>query len=287
VASIPEPKTMGYGFDDGPNCTHNIFYNYLSSQSQKATMFYIGSSVLDWPLEAQRAIADGHEICAHTWSHRYMTAFQSQDAFAELWYSIQAIKLVTGVTPTCWRPPYGDVDDRIRYIANQLGLQTIIWGYDSFDWRVGTVVGNVTITQANVDADYGLFISNLTAGTFNTVGGIMLTHELNNFTMQEAMNWYSQLKAAFQYIVPIGVALNKTQPYKETNYSLPTFQQYISGQLTVASNSSSASSAGPSASASASGGNKKSSATTIKVSSSGTLWTLLLAGMLLSVLMLL
>jgi hypothetical protein len=59
------------------------------------------------------------------------------------------------------------------------------------------VVANTTITQANVDADYGLFISNLTAGTFNTVGGIMLTHELNNFTMQEAMNWYSQLKAAF------------------------------------------------------------------------------------------
>lgn len=83
---------MGFAFDDGPNCTHNIFYNYLSSQQQKATMFYIGSNVLDWPLEAQRAIADGHEICAReclpflgtcsmevdfsggvtdTWSHRY------------------------------------------------------------------------------------------------------------------------------------------------------------------------------------------------------------------------
>jgi peptidoglycan/xylan/chitin deacetylase (PgdA/CDA1 family) len=55
---------MGYAFDDGPNCTHNIFYNYLSSQQQKATLFYIGSSVLDWPLEAQRGLADGHEICA-------------------------------------------------------------------------------------------------------------------------------------------------------------------------------------------------------------------------------
>jgi len=290
VVSIPEPETMGYAFDDGPNCTHNVFYNYLSSQSQKATMFYIGSSVLDWPLEAQRGLADGHEICAHTWSHRYMTAFQSQDAFAELWYSIQAIKLVTGVTPTCWRPPYGDVDDRIRYIANQLGLQTVIWGFDSFDWRVGTVVANVTITPANVDTNYGLFISNLSAGTFNTAGGIMLTHELNNFTMQEAINFYPRLKAAFQHIVPIGVALNKTQPYKETNYSLPTFQQYTSGVLTVAGNSSSSSSsasaARPSASASTTSGSKNSSTTTIRVPSSGTLWTFLMAGMLLSVLML-
>ena len=61
-----------------------------------------------------------------------VTAFKSEDAFAELWYTvstcfifvvvdvthvltyvlfqIKAIKLVTGVTPTCWRPPYGDVD---------------------------------------------------------------------------------------------------------------------------------------------------------------------------------
>ena len=26
-------------------------------------MFYIGSNVMDWPLEAQRGVQDGHEIC--------------------------------------------------------------------------------------------------------------------------------------------------------------------------------------------------------------------------------
>ncbi|KAH8988263.1 chitin deacetylase [Lactarius hatsudake] len=229
VSSIPEPKTMGYGFDDGPNCTHNAFYDFLASQKQKATMYYIGSNVLDWPLEAQRAIADGHEICVHTWSHHHMTAFRSQDAFAELWYTIKAIKLVTGVTPTCWRPPYGDVDDRIRAIAAALGLQTIMWKYDSFDWRAGQGTTGTT----DVDNNYQMFINNLTSGTFNTVGGIMLTHELNNFTMQEAVKWYPQLKAAFSAIVPIGVALNKTQPYKEPNHHLPTFEQYTAGQVTA------------------------------------------------------
>ena len=125
---------------------------------------------------------------------------------------MKAIKLVTGVTPTCWRPPYGDVDvsmfiflkptrdrhvlrvqDRIRAISNALGLQTIVWKYDSNDWRAG--MGD--ITAADVDTDYGLFISNLTAGTFNTDGGILLTHELNNFTMQEAIKWHPRLKSAF------------------------------------------------------------------------------------------
>ena len=55
---------MGYAFDDGPNCMHSVFYDFLSSQNQRATMFCIESDVFDWPLEAQRAIPDGHEICA-------------------------------------------------------------------------------------------------------------------------------------------------------------------------------------------------------------------------------
>jgi hypothetical protein len=87
VATLPEPASLGYGFDDGPNCSHNVFYNYLASQNQTASklsfinydthrspfvadgilttsgMFYIGSNVMDWPLEAQRGLADGHHIC--------------------------------------------------------------------------------------------------------------------------------------------------------------------------------------------------------------------------------
>jgi len=63
VTEIPEPRTLGYTFDDGPNCTHNAFYNYLASQNQKATLFYIGSNVIDWPLEAQRGLVDGHQLC--------------------------------------------------------------------------------------------------------------------------------------------------------------------------------------------------------------------------------
>ncbi|KAJ7875239.1 hypothetical protein B0H13DRAFT_1723203 [Mycena leptocephala] len=165
VASVPEPRTLGYGFDDGPNCSHNAFYDYLNERGQKATMFYIGSNVLDWPLEAQRAVADGHEVCVHTWSHRYMTSFTNEGAFGELWYTLKAIKLVTGVTPRCWRPPFGDVDDRIRYIAAQLGLETVLWKYDSNDWKVGTN----GVTTATVQANYNALIANVSAGTFDTV----------------------------------------------------------------------------------------------------------------------
>ncbi|KAJ7142949.1 hypothetical protein C8R44DRAFT_603060 [Mycena epipterygia] len=219
VANVPEPRTLGFGFDDGPNCSHNAFYDYLSAQEQKATMFFIGSNVQNWPLEAARAVADGHEICVHIWSHPYMTATTNEAAFGELWYTMQIIRLATGVTPTCWRPPFGDVDDRIRYIATQLGLETILWGYDAFDWEVG----QNGITDAQVQANYAALAARAENGTFDSVGAIILTHELNNYTMQTAIDNYPKLAAAFDHIVPIAVALNKTQPYVETGYTMQTF----------------------------------------------------------------
>jgi len=78
---------------------------------------------------------------------------------------MKAIKLAIGITPTCWRPPYGDVDDRIRAIAKGLGLQTVLWTYNSNDWEVGS--GNVTAQQ--VDANYQSLIQGAQNGTFNAV----------------------------------------------------------------------------------------------------------------------
>ncbi|KZP15538.1 carbohydrate esterase family 4 protein [Athelia psychrophila] len=239
---VPEPLTLGYGFDDGPNCSHNAFYDFLSEQKQKATMFYIGSNVQNHALEAQRALADGHEICVHTWSHPYMTAVPSEGVFAELYYTMQMIKLATGVTPTCWRPPYGDIDDRVRSIANALGLRSILWQYDSNDWQVGSTA----TTPAQVDANYQALITSAGNGTFNTQGTIILTHELNNYTMQEAINFYPKLKAAFKALVPVGVAMNISQPYVETNYTLPSFSQYTSGTTTANATGSASGSAKPS-----------------------------------------
>ncbi|KAJ3797778.1 carbohydrate esterase family 4 protein [Lentinula aff. detonsa] len=199
IADAPEPSTLGYGFDDGPNCSHNAFYDFLQSQNQKATFYFIGSNVADYPLEAQRALAED------TWSHPYMTTVSSENAFAELWYT----------------PPYGDIDDRIRAIANALGLQTIMWKYDTAD----ASVDGTTITDETVENNYNDFLQTANSGAFTSTGAILLTHELNNFTMSEAVKYYPQLKSAFQYIVPVGVSLNKTQPYLESNYSLPTFDQ--------------------------------------------------------------
>jgi len=77
-----------------------------------------------------------------------MTSLTNEEAFAELYYSKKAIKDVIGVTVQCWRPPYGDVDDRIRYIAQSLGMTTVIWEDNTFDYEIAT------LSAAKVQANY-------------------------------------------------------------------------------------------------------------------------------------
>lgn len=64
IDRCPEPETWGLSYDDGPNCSHNAFYDFLQQKSLKASMFYIGSNVIDWPYGAMRGVADGHHIAA-------------------------------------------------------------------------------------------------------------------------------------------------------------------------------------------------------------------------------
>lgn len=221
VVTCPEAKTWGLTFDDGPNCTHNAFYDYLQTNNQKATMCYIGSNVMDWPLQAQRGIADGHHIIGHTWSHNYMTSLTNEQVFAELYYSSKAIKDIMGISVDAWRPPYGDIDDRVRYIATQLGLKTILWDNDTDDWEIQPA-GD--LTQAQVEANYAAIIGNVSSSH----GTIVLNHEINEYTMDLFMTEYSKIQGAYDHIVPLTACMNWTTPYEE-DITYPTFEEYVSG----------------------------------------------------------
>lgn len=88
----------------------------------------------------------GHQISVHTWHHQYLTTLTNEEVVAELGYTREIIKVsrngniyassspcaqdIIGVTPTTFRPPYGDFDDRIRAIAMAMGLQPIAWTRD-------------------------------------------------------------------------------------------------------------------------------------------------------------
>ncbi|KAI8099736.1 uncharacterized protein BX664DRAFT_322009 [Halteromyces radiatus] len=234
IVQCLEPNTWGLTFDDGPNCSHNAFYDFLEQNNQKASMFYIGSNVIGWPYGAMRGLKDGHHLAGHTWSHRLMTTLSNQEVLAELYYTSKAIKYVTGVTPLYWRPAQGDLDDRVRWIATQLNLTAILWNLDTDDWAAGTTPG---VTAQTVQQNYQNFITMGNNGTFNTIGNIVLSHEINNMTMDFAIQNYPNIKKNYKHILDVATCMNISNPYVEKSITYPTFDQAVNKNASTATGS--------------------------------------------------
>ena len=74
---------------------------------------------------------------------------------AEIVWTAKIIRDVIGITPTLMRPPYGDIDPRVRALLRAMGLYVIIWNRDTFDWSfalsggVASNLGAPPITSIN------------------------------------------------------------------------------------------------------------------------------------------
>ncbi|KAI9497133.1 hypothetical protein BDB00DRAFT_756910 [Zychaea mexicana] len=224
-----EPGDWGLTFDDGPlnprkdvvaNSPDGIdefaepyLYDFLAEQGTRATLFYVGSNVVTYPEAAKRAFDAGHHLCLHTWSHVAMTTLKDEEVVAELYWALRAVKEATGATSKCWRPPFGDVDDRVRAIAHQMGLTTVLWSRDSNDWNLPSMTNKGQLEPETVDGYFSQWIDERMAGN-ETHGHIGLQHELNEVTIGMAEKWLPKLKEAFS-IKPIHECTAVGMPYWE------------------------------------------------------------------------
>lgn len=69
----------------------------------------------------------GHEIAGHSWSHPQLTTLTNEQIVAELGWTRKLIKDVTGITTLTYRPPQGDIDNRVRAIGLQMNLTPVMW----------------------------------------------------------------------------------------------------------------------------------------------------------------
>ncbi|KAK8844049.1 hypothetical protein IAR55_006843 [Kwoniella newhampshirensis] len=153
ITECPDKFTWGLSFDDGPSPYTPLLIDYLADNNIKTTFFLVGSRVLSRPEMVQTEYMHGHQLSVHTWSHPALTTLTNEQIVAELGWTMKVIRDVTGVTPNTFRPPYGDIDDRVRAIAAQMGLTPIIWtsykangtdtNFDTNDWHIpgGTATG--------------------------------------------------------------------------------------------------------------------------------------------------
>jgi peptidoglycan/xylan/chitin deacetylase (PgdA/CDA1 family) len=200
IVACPDKLTWGVSFDDGPGPYTQKLLNYLTEKDLKATFFVVGSRVISRPDVLVEEYMQGHEISVHTWAHFPLTSLTNEQIVAELGWTRQAIKQVLGVTPTTMRPPYGDIDDRVRAISLAMGLTPIIWTstpsgikFDTNDWRVAG--GSVTGPQS-----FETFESILGNATTLDNGFIVLEHDLYEITVDLAVGY--TLNAALTHNPP-------------------------------------------------------------------------------------
>jgi len=222
VTTCPDKLTWGLTFDDGPSPYTPDLLNFLDSQNLHATFFVVGSRVISYPSTLQAEYMDGHQIAVHTWSHPSLTTLTTEQIIAELGWSKKAIKDVLGVTPNMMRPPFGDIDDRVRAISTAMGLTPVMWtrlspsatfDTDDFDISGGlTGVGQVLQNWQNILGN---------ASIINT-GFIVLEHDLFQQTVDVAAGYI--LPDALAHNPPLTIksvvkCLNKpdNDAYIETN----------------------------------------------------------------------
>ena len=149
-----------------------------------------------------------------------MTTQSNIKIVAELYWTLKAIKEATGVTPKCWRPPQGDGDDRVRSIAWQMGMRTILWNEDTNDWDMVEPMNGGNLSPKKVDGYFQGWINAQKAGKLKT-GILVLEHELNRATVNMTMHWLPTLQKTFN-VVPALTCAGITEPYWESGFVYPS-----------------------------------------------------------------
>jgi len=188
----------GLTYDDGPSFYTSNLLSYLDQEKLKSTFFVVGSRVISFPAILQSEYMAGHQIGVHTWSHAALTSLTNDEIIAELGWSKKVIKDVLGVTPNMMRPPYGDIDNRVRAISIAMGLTPVMWTrisptstFDTDDFNIHS--GTTTVQQ--VLQNWKNIIGNAT--TRNS-GFIVLEHDL----------FQQSVEVATGYILPDALAHN-------------------------------------------------------------------------------
>lgn len=184
--------TIGLNFDDGPAPSSGRLYDFIEQNNISATHFMIGSNIYYNSQMFLRAVDDGGHLAVHTWSHPYMTTLTDEQVLGELGWTVQIIADNNGGrVPAYWRPPFGDVDNRVRLIALEVfGLKTVPWqiNRDSGDYNIGH---NPQYTFQSVTGNMQQWINGSKEN-----GLLMLEHEISDADVDVFMAMYPQMIAA-------------------------------------------------------------------------------------------
>jgi len=113
----------------------NDLLEILEKYNIKATFFLVGFWVDKYPKDVMKIHEKGHEIGSHSDKHYHMSTLNEENIIDDIKRCENKIYNLIGKKPVVFRPPYGDYNNRLIKVLNELGYYVIQWDVDSLDWK--------------------------------------------------------------------------------------------------------------------------------------------------------
>ena len=220
-------------YDDGPTQFTPQLLQALAKRNVKATFFVLGMQVVQFPQFLKDAYNAGHQIGIHTWSHKHMTTLTNDQIVSEIVWTAKAIKETIGVTPVYFRPPFGDMDERVHDVIVAMGLRPVLWNFVSGDAN--------TPTNPNLVAD-------MTAEAQKSpkFGHISLEHDIQQLYVDEAIQALDAVIAAGYSMKAMDDCLQEKNAYDESFWAKFNMNVVSGGSKSNEASSSSSGTPAPS-----------------------------------------
>lgn len=125
--------TVALTFDDGPSGASGEILDTLTDHGAVGTFFVVGDQIPGREGLVAELVEAGMSVQWHSATHPNLTTLTRDQITHQL--TLPESLLEAGASPSCLRPPYGSVDDQVRALADEAGLEVVLWDVDPRDWE--------------------------------------------------------------------------------------------------------------------------------------------------------
>ncbi len=131
------PKPVVYlTFDDGPSADSatDDLLELLGRHGAHATFFVTGQRAKSAPGKIASILYAGHAIGNHSHTHAVLTGETIDGIKTEFKKASEAVLAAGGPPLTCYRAPFGLVNNAVLNVGRSLGMSLVKWSVDTRDW---------------------------------------------------------------------------------------------------------------------------------------------------------
>ena len=172
--------------------------NILDRKKVKATFFLVGMWVDKYPESVKEIARRGHDVGNHSDTHPHLPQLTDDKIEEELEQCNVKIENLIKKRPVLFRPPYGDYNNNVVTVTNDISMYCIQWDIDSLDWKNPTAEQMVERIKNNLRN-----------------GSIILMHNGAQNTPQALPMIIDAIQSEGYAIVPISELLPKGDYYTD------------------------------------------------------------------------